>query len=95
MLMNETSHASARAIFVRICWNMWLQIFGASAITVASTLTARAFFSASNDRTRSEDFDAADSADGFVRVRKMMSDIAFAHRAEKRIRNRVRKNIRI
>ena len=45
--------------------------------------------------TRLQNFDAADSANRFVRVRKMMTDVAFADRAEQRIRNRVGENIRI
>ena len=71
-------------------------IFGASAIKVASTFTARAFASdPSIDVDLAQNFETADPANRFIRVRKMMADIAFTDRAEQRIGNCMAKNVSV
>jgi hypothetical protein len=42
-----------------------------------------------------QNLDAADPANRFVRVREMMADIAFADRAQERVRDRMADHVRI
>ena len=60
---------------------------------VASTLTTRAFFWAKQLGHAFQDFNAADAANRFVGVRKMLTNVARANRAEQGVGNRVRKHV--
>jgi hypothetical protein len=68
---------------------------GASAITVASTFTTRAFFFRQQIADPLQNFHAADASNRFVGIWKMLSDVAGTNRAEQRVGDRVRENVGI
>ena len=72
--------------------NMWLQWRRFSNHGGIHVYGARIFLRQQGSHVL-ENFHAADSANGLVRIREMMSDVAFAHCAKKRIRNRMREHV--
>jgi hypothetical protein len=72
--------------------NMWLQRRRFSNQGGIDVYGARIFLRQQGSHVL-ENFQAADSANILIRIREMMSDVAFAHCAKKRIRNRMRKHV--
>src|SRR4029077_13497181 len=84
---------SIRQLFSQVR-NLWPQLRGFRDHCCIDIHDPR-FFVGKNLTDPFQNLDATNSADGFIRVWKMLADVSGADRSEQRVGDRVRKNIRV